>query len=308
MAADLQRPGISNLTQGMVPVAHIARWFFEQGGKTLPSHTTPAAVKVPSFWGYGKKINRGLFCDGLGDGQEPGWAVAVELAAGNTVENVLRQFHHVESIEMVLGDLLPPAYPLPVDRDRAAVGGTIFRQHCQHCHGTYDHDVAGFPIYQAPLHIPIDDIGTDCDRLDIVTDEFVELVNHSPLGEKIRVNSNYTRGYFAPRLEGIWSRFPYLHNGSVPNLRALLSAPNQRPKRFDLSEAGELHRFDPLDVGLTVCRPSSPEDDQLHARSARGARNVYDTSRLGHSNQGHEFGLDLSSAEKSALIEYLKTL
>lgn len=33
-----------------------------------------------------------------------------------------------------------------------------------------------------------------------------------------------------------------------------------------------------------------------------------DTASKGGSNQGHEFGTRLSSAEKDALVEYLKTL
>ena len=40
--------------------------------------------------------------------------------------------------------------------------------------------------------------------------------------------------FLKPRLEGVWARFPYLHNGSVPNVAALLSRPDDRPRAFSL--------------------------------------------------------------------------
>ena len=38
--------------------------------------------------------------------------------------------------------------------------------------------------------------------------------------------------YKARPLNGIWAVSPYLHNGSAPNLYALLSAQSERPRRF----------------------------------------------------------------------------
>ena len=39
-------------------------------------------------------------------------------------------------------------------------------------------------------------------------------------------------GYVAKPLVGVWLLGPYLHNGSVPTLRDLLSPPGQRPGSF----------------------------------------------------------------------------
>jgi hypothetical protein len=41
-----------------------------------------------------------------------------------------------------------------------------------------------------------------------------------------------TGGYLCPPLDGIWARAPYLHNGSVPTLDALLGPVGDRPKIF----------------------------------------------------------------------------
>ena len=48
------------------------------------------------------------------------------------------------------------------------------------------------------------------------------------------------------KLDGIWARAPYLHNGSVPNLRELLEPP---PKRTKLFYRG-YDAYDPDNVGF----------------------------------------------------------
>jgi len=67
---------------------------------------------------------------------------------------------------------------------------------------------------------------------------------------------------------------PYLHNGSVPTLRALLEPAARRPISFPLGAAGF----------------------------------VLDTRVPGNGNQGHEFGSALSPAEEQDLIAFLETL
>jgi hypothetical protein len=98
-----------------------------------------------------------------------------------------------------------------------------------------------------------------------------------------------TKGYVARPLLGVWATAPYLHNGSVPTLHDLLLPAKQRSRSFPLG-----HRdFDPVKVGYrtTVERP----------------RFTFDTSQVGNTNAGHEYGTTLSDAERLALIEYLKT-
>jgi hypothetical protein len=101
-------------------------------------------------------------------------------------------------------------------------------------------------------------------------------------------------------LNGVWATPPYLHNGSVPNVYALLSPVAERPKKFYLGN----REYDPVNLGyLTGEFPGGFE---------------FDTTIRGNSNSGHEFGDDskkegvigrsLSPDERRALIEYLKTL
>ena len=105
--------------------------------------------------------------------------------------------------------------------------------------------------------------------------------------------------YKARPLNGVWATPPYLHNGSVPNLYALLSPVAERPKVFYLGN----REYDPVNVGYQS------------EKFVDGFR--FDTSIRGNSNSGHEFnngsgqgiiGPLLKSDERLALIEYLKTL
>ena len=303
-AETVGNPVVGNLTQGMVPVSLIFGWFYRQAEQEQPP--TRGAVKVPALWGYATKAPAGLFCDGFGVSHPPGWAVAVELTAGQTPETVRAYLPAVERAEECLASLLPAPYPFAVDQDTARRGAQLFAQNCRECHGSYARDKDGLPMLKSPKWISWEKVGTDTDRLALVTDQFLQLAGHSPINDLIKVDPVRRHGYFAPRLEGIWARFPYLHNGSVPNMRALLSVPQERPRAFSLKRAGERERFDETLLGLTV--PDAREEASLLKRGAAGERGVYDTRRLGHSNSGHEFGADLSESDKAALIEYLKTL
>jgi mono/diheme cytochrome c family protein len=92
--------------------------------------------------------------------------------------------------------------------------------------------------------------------------------------------------YWVPPLDGIFATAPYLHNGSVRTLTALLTAPDQRPTRFRTGS----REFDVEAVGL---------------RDA--GTFLYDTTQPGKGNGGHPFGTALDAQHKAALIEYLKS-
>jgi hypothetical protein len=105
-------------------------------------------------------------------------------------------------------------------------------------------------------------------------------------------------------LNGIWATPPYLHNGSVPTVEALLGPPEERPKKFYLGN----REYDPVNLGYKFDKITNGFE--------------FDTSIRGNWNTGHEFrkefskdkeikgviGPALSPADRKALIEYLKTL
>jgi hypothetical protein len=103
--------------------------------------------------------------------------------------------------------------------------------------------------------------------------------------------TNYA--YEARVLEGVWAAAPYLHNGSVPTLAALLEPAGQRPKAFKIGP-----NYDLVNLGLAI--EQTKFGDQTLTTSTKRAS--------GNANCGHEFGTTLSADEKKALLEYMKTL
>ena len=101
--------------------------------------------------------------------------------------------------------------------------------------------------------------------------------------------------YKARPLNGIWATAPYLHNGSVPNLDALLRRAATRPTSFAIGT----RTFDPVKVGYRTEAPGFP---RFQVNTPDGA------PIIGNANTGHEFGADLPDADRAALLEYLKTL
>lgn len=104
--------------------------------------------------------------------------------------------------------------------------------------------------------------------------------------------------YKARPLNGIWATAPYLHNGSVPNLDALLRPVVQRPTSFSIG----VRTFDPVRVGYLTDADGFPRFT---------VNNPAGTPITGNSNAGHEgveFGTGLGDEERRQLIEYLKTL
>ncbi|HSV28526.1 MAG TPA: cytochrome c, partial [Candidatus Omnitrophota bacterium] len=92
--------------------------------------------------------------------------------------------------------------------------------------------------------------------------------------------------YKARPLDGIWATGPFLHNGSVPSLYALLNS-KARPAKFKVGTQA----FDPTVVGF--------KDEGAFE---------YDTTQPGNGNGGHTYGDSLSDKQRWDLIEYLKTL
>jgi RoxA-like, cytochrome c-like len=100
--------------------------------------------------------------------------------------------------------------------------------------------------------------------------------------------------YEARALYGIWATAPYLHNGSVPNLWELLTPAKRRNATFMVGS----RVFDPKRVGYVT--DQSPFKNGTFVTDPNNAN--------GNGNGGHEFGTDLSEAERWAIIEYLKGL
>lgn len=196
---------------------------------------------------------------------------------------------YIESIEA-------PEYPFSIDHDLAARGQVAFNRVCAECHGTYGPD-GEYP----ERNVDIEEVGTDPLRYQALSPLARGGHQISWFGEqgKQKVNQN-PAGYVAPPLDGIWASGPYLHNGSVPTLWHLFHV-DKRPVVWTRSEDG----YDQTRVGIEVTELADvPAEADLPVEKRR----YFDTRIPGKSAAGHDFPEQLTEDEKTAVIEYLKTL
>jgi hypothetical protein len=192
----------------------------------------------------------------------------------------------MEELDNFLSELQPPKYPFPIDANLAATGKPIYERLCAECHDP------GKP--RTKQAYALNEIGTDRERMDTWTQPAADEANRRVKEMGIdRPNMVKQDGYCSPPLDGIWLRAPYLHNGSVPNMRELLEPVANRSQSFYRG----YDVYDPVNMGFIV---SGPEAEKA------GWKLV--VSERGNGNRGHTYGANLSRPEKDALIEYLKTL
>jgi len=80
--------------------------------------------------------------------------------------------------------------------------------------------------------------------------------------------------------------------------------PDLRPRKWRRNRLG----IDFQQVGLSVERIEEDQKSRPPRLPPAERRWIFDTSRPGKSNQGHDFGNGLTQAQASDLLEYLKTL
>jgi mono/diheme cytochrome c family protein len=206
------------------------------------------------------------------------------IGAGATAESL--DLASLDRVAQWALDLPPPPFPPDrVDRARAEQGRKVYETACAQCHA--------FGAARVGQVTPVAEVGTDPERVRSFTAELAARMNTLGTGTPWKFSHfRKTDGYANMPLDGVWLRAPYLHNGSVPTLRALLF-PEERPAVF-------YRGYDVYDwtrVGFIV---EGPEAEKAGAR--------FDTALRGNANTGHVYGRDLPAAEREALIEFLKTL
>ena len=206
------------------------------------------------------------------------------IGAGATPESL--DLASLDRIAQWTLDLPPPRVPAErVNRAIAEKGAPIYRAACARCHA-FEGELVGQVT-------PLAEVGTDPERLNSFTPALVEKMNTIGTGTPWKFSHfRKTEGYANMPLDGVWLRAPYLHNGSVPNLRALLF-PEERPAAF-------YRGYDVYDWQTVGFVSSGPDAEREGVR--------FDTTLRGNSNAGHIYGSELPPADREALIEYLKTL
>ncbi len=248
----------------------------------MPDDGKIGTTDLPQVWNQRPRENMWLHWDG-NNNQITQRNYAAAMAVGATPHSVLPE--NFKRITDYLLDLQPPKFPLPIDQAKAARGAAVFTQACASCHA--------FGSKQIGEVVDIADVGTDRHRLDSFSQALVDRFHTFTTAPFVFTAYRKTDGYSSVPLDGIWLRGPYLHNGAVPNLRALLMPEDLRPAVFYRG----YDVLDPVNVGFIS---DGPEAAKVGFR--------VDTSVPGNGNRGHRYGTDLPAADKDDLLEYLKTM
>lgn len=206
-----------------------------------------------------------------------------------------------------------------IDVGRAKLGEQLFKQSCARCHGQYEKawSLPGSENWPKEMQLrttkviprrntPVEDVGTDPYRR--LGMKSLEQLNRLSISQKNGIVIQAQDGYVPPPLVGIWARWPYMHNNSVPSLCAVLTNSKQRPSAYYAGEAKDPNTdFDFECNGYPL--------GQKTPASWKASDFYYDTRKRGMSNAGHDEGIFLENGkeiftveDKINLIQYLQTL
>jgi mono/diheme cytochrome c family protein len=259
-----------------------------------PPPVEPLPISVPPWWNMREK--NAMFYTTIGRGDHSTFMLLASMLCVDDLAEFEAVDAYADDIRAYIASIEAPAYPFAIDESLVARGAAIYASGCAECHG-------GAGVDYPDLVVPLGEIGTDPAYATAATDgsrdRFYEWIARSPYGDA--ESAAPAPGYIAPPLDGVWATAPYLHNGSVPSMAALLS-PQTRPRYWrhvlprDYDEGVMGWRSEALVAGQ-----EAEDDPEARAR-------IYDTTRHGYGNGGHRYGADLSEDARAALIEYLKTL
>ena len=259
-----------------------------------PTEVVP--VDVPPWWRMAKK--NAMFYVAGGRGDHARIMMTASTLCTDSVAEAQAIDAYFPDVEAFIRSIPSPKYPHPVDAALAERGKGVFEATCSRCHGTYG-EGSSYPN----LVIGLDDVGTDgalASGSSQFAEPYVQWFNESFYGELARLEPEL--GYVAPPLDGVWATAPYLHNGSVPTIAALLDSaarPTYWTRTFDSND----YDIDALGWEHTVL---SAGQDAEPSESKR--KRIYETTLPGYSAAGHLYGDPLGPDDRAAVIEYLKTL
>lgn len=230
--------------------------------------------------GLNTDLREVVISSAIGDGTPPEW-VDKDWKKPDNQSSLKRVMSYISRVQ-------PPKFPFGIDQALALKGELLYRQQCAECHAIGGARTGQVEAIDNPM------LQTDRHRIDMWTQSAATAYNNYGAGHYWQLTHFVKQnGYVNVPLEGLWLRGPYLHNGSVPNLAALLDDPADRPKVF-------YRGYDVLDREKVGFVSQGPEAERLGFR--------YDTSVAGNGNGGHLWGTKLNAEDKRAMIEYLKTL
>lgn len=190
-----------------------------------------------------------------------------------------------------------------IDFVKAKSGQALFSSNCSRCHGTYDKawdapNAAGLSLDDVIkttkvryfANTPVINVGTDASRR--LGMKSLEQLNDLAISKKHGIVVKAQNGYVPPPLVGIWARWPYFHNNSAPSLCAVLTRTEERPKIYAAAEA--INQATDFDADCN----GYPSMDKAPPEWKTNLRRIYDTTREGMHNTGHDEGVFLKDGKE----------
>lgn len=208
-----------------------------------------------------------------------------------------------------------------INIEGAKRGERLFVNHCALCHGVYEKawnspqaaslngtDLLATTRVVYHSQTPVINVGTDPGRARGMA-AFSERLNALAISQRNNILIKPQQGYVPPPLVGIWARWPYFHNNSIPSLCAVLTRSENRPVTYISGEANSpTTDFDDTCNGY-------PKIENVPRSWKNNKEALYDTRREGMGKQGHDEGVFLrngtelfSDRDKQDIILFLKTL
>jgi mono/diheme cytochrome c family protein len=301
---------------------------FAYGTYTTPLRSLPSDTKPASLWTLRYK-NRFLLDGSMRGDPMLAQLIFNEIGRGADLRHLQAWIDGNRHVFRDMGGAVmamePPRWTDffradSIHLDRAMHGEHIFNQRCADCHGRYEKawnappakasaaDLLRTTLVVPPAETIAHNVGTDPNRAELMVTLAPQL-NQLDIFRQNGFEFTAHRGsYVPPPLVGIWARWPYMHNNSIPNLDELLKPSAERVTSYFVGTADDLARdYDAQAVGFPVGAKTPA--------FWRTAGRIFDTRRGGLSNRGHDEGIfatngksDLTPQDKAALIEFLKTL
>ncbi len=272
--------------------------------KGVVSHRLPTPIFASPWWELAPGLREDSVYAMGGANQSFGHIVQLAMYGKATAQEIRDKAPMFEKILACVRSIRPPPNPLPVNRELAAKGMSLYTGNrakdstcnCAVCHGQM---WRGQYLYPEKV-IRGSFLKTDPTEIDRLKNP-EEMKHHMAVLNQIDPNAQQTNlnvygdlGYVAPPLVAMFTKTALLHNHSVPTLKDLLcKSEGDRPTRWTRNSSSNV--FTPENVNYN---PKKGDDA------------VFNSSDHGFGNKGHDFCRDLKNNPEScnAVIEYLKTL
>lgn len=212
-------------------------------------------------------------------------------------------------------------FPNKIQIPRAIEGQKLFIQNCKGCHGDYkkgwNSHTAGVLNYNELISTEevwyhqktkTINVGTDPHRAQGMR-YFYKDLNRLKISKSIGTVVEPQMGYVPPPLVGIWARWPYFHNNSVPTLYDVLTPSELRPKSYIAVPSKSRNTdFDSIKNGYprpsNIREPYRSDKDYFYNTKIKGLSNAGHSKMMRNEDGSEKF----SHMQKLQIIEFLKTL